>query len=333
MTAYGNGQYYIAYNGRYLARSSYGNSLTWGTSTNQNGRWHIDANGIYVAVSSGWNGSTNYYLYYNNGSFALSTNAQNNITFYTEGDCPATEFTVTATANPAEGGTLEGAGVYPEGETCTLTATAAEGYQFVNWTEDGEEVSTDLTYSFEVTADRDLVANFEESNPTEQLTFTLNQGWNWWSTYLNISLDDLEAALNGNSQSIVTQNGSLTYLEGLGWDGDFDALDLTKMYKIYVSATCTITLSGAIVNPDDYTMTLKPGTNWIGFPVSHAMTLNEAFAGFTPNTGDSVKTSSGTATYLGSSWSGSLKNLEPGKGYIYTSKATTIKTFTFPSSK
>ena len=172
----------------------------------------------------------------------------------------------------------------------------------------------------------------EEGPAAVEQTLALNAGWNWWSTYLSISLEDLETALNGNSQSIVTQNGSLTYLEGLGWDGDFSSLDYTKMYKIYVSTTCNVTLSGARVNPEDHTVTLKPGTNWIGFPVSHTMTLNEAFAGLTPNTGDSVKTSSGTATFLGSSWSGSLKNLEPGKGYIYTSKANTIKTFTFPNT-
>ena len=91
LTAYGsNGQYYISYNGRYLAKSNYGSSLTWGQSQSSTGRWHIDENGIYVSVSSGWSGSTNYYLYYNNGSFALSTMQHNNITFYQEGDCPTT---------------------------------------------------------------------------------------------------------------------------------------------------------------------------------------------------------------------------------------------------
>ena len=91
LTAYGsNGQYYISYNGRYLAKSNYGSSLTWGQSQSSTGRWHIDENGIYVSVSSGWSGSTNYYLYYNNGSFTLSTTQHNNITFYQEGDCPTT---------------------------------------------------------------------------------------------------------------------------------------------------------------------------------------------------------------------------------------------------
>ena len=158
LTAYGsNGQYYISYNGRYLARATNGNTLTWGTSTSQYGRWYINSNGIYITRNN-----SNYYLYYNTSSnaFAISTTSQKNINFYTEGDCPVVEHTITATAEPSEGGTVSGAGDYEEGSTCTLTATANPTYSFVNWTEGGTEVSTDASYSFTVTADRTLVANF-----------------------------------------------------------------------------------------------------------------------------------------------------------------------------
>ena len=69
-------------------------------------------------------------------------------------------YTVSATA---ENGTVEGAGQYEEGAQATLTATAAEGYEFVNWTVDGTEVSTENPYKFNVTADVALVANFQEA--------------------------------------------------------------------------------------------------------------------------------------------------------------------------
>ena len=75
------------------------------------------------------------------------------------------EYTVTATVNPAETGTVAGAGKYEEGKTATLTATPAEGYQFVNWTVGEEVVSTENPYSFVVTADVALVANFKEVEP------------------------------------------------------------------------------------------------------------------------------------------------------------------------
>ena len=74
-------------------------------------------------------------------------------------------YEITATANPTEGGTVSGAGSYTEGSTCTLTATANTGYTFINWTENDEEVSTEAEYSFTVTGNRDLVANFMQESP------------------------------------------------------------------------------------------------------------------------------------------------------------------------
>ena len=69
-------------------------------------------------------------------------------------------FNITAMANPSVGGTVAGAGAYDYGETVTLTATPNANYGFVNWTENGVEVSTEATYSFTVTGSRSLVANF-----------------------------------------------------------------------------------------------------------------------------------------------------------------------------
>lgn len=45
---------------------------------------------------------------------------------------------ITAIAVPEVGGTITGAAAYWIGETCTLQATANEGYAFVDWTEDGQ---------------------------------------------------------------------------------------------------------------------------------------------------------------------------------------------------
>ena len=81
-------------------------------------------------------------------------------------------YTISATANPTEGGTIEGANTYTYGQTATLTATASEGYNFINWTENDEIVSTDAEYSFVVTADRSLVANFE-AIPVTTYTITI----------------------------------------------------------------------------------------------------------------------------------------------------------------
>ena len=101
-----------------------------------------------------------------NGSFVSS---ELTFTFTVEADrdlvanfttAPQPMHTITVIANPAEGGTVVGGGTYQEGQTCTVTATPAAGYTFINWTENDEEVSADASYSFTVDGDRTLVANF-----------------------------------------------------------------------------------------------------------------------------------------------------------------------------
>ena len=70
------------------------------------------------------------------------------------------QYTVQASANPNAGGTVSGAGTYDYGKSVTLKATAATGYEFVSWTENGNIVSTSATYSFTPSSNRTLVANF-----------------------------------------------------------------------------------------------------------------------------------------------------------------------------
>ena len=67
---------------------------------------------------------------------------------------------ITASANPAEGGNVTGAGTYSQGSSCTLTATANTGYDFTNWTKDGTVVSSNASYTFTVTETANYVANF-----------------------------------------------------------------------------------------------------------------------------------------------------------------------------
>jgi len=83
-------------------------------------------------------------------------------------------YTITAVANPAEGGTVAGAGTVLEGTEVVLTATAAMGYTFVNWTFGEEVVGEEAEYSFEATAETagEYVANFAqiEYNVTVEAT-------------------------------------------------------------------------------------------------------------------------------------------------------------------
>ena len=76
---------------------------------------------------------------------------------------PTPRYTVAATADPAAGGTITGAGTFEEGSQCTLVAAPAAGYAFDGWFENGLLVSNNASLSFTVNGDRTLVAQFAES--------------------------------------------------------------------------------------------------------------------------------------------------------------------------
>ena len=166
-------------------------------------------------------------------------------------------------------------------------------------------------------------------------TVELAAGWNWFSTHVEVTLDDLKEALvtamPGTSITITSQsNGSTTY-NGSSWRGTLNALNPTQMYMIRTDTGCEITLTGISVNPAEHPITIHNGVNWIRFPLGENMTLSNVFAGFAIS-GDMLISQFGSATYNGQTWRGSLDILEPGKGYIYKSNVQSDRTFTFPIS-
>lgn len=85
-----------------------------------------------------------------------------NLTFVAHFAQNANQATITATAEPVEGGSVSGGGTYELGSNCTLNAVAAVGYEFVNWTLNGSQVSTDASFSFTVTGNAVYVAHFSK---------------------------------------------------------------------------------------------------------------------------------------------------------------------------
>ena len=80
---------------------------------------------------------------------------------------PVTEdtFKLNVTVNDDKMGTVKldpAKESYKAGEIVTATATAKDGYKFVNWTVDGKEVSDKAEYAFKVDRDVTLKANFEK---------------------------------------------------------------------------------------------------------------------------------------------------------------------------
>ena len=167
--------------------------------------------------------------------------------------------------------------------------------------------------------------------PAEQ-TVEFAAGTNWWSTNLDITLEQLENAIaaelgtNGIA-TIKSQSSSVNYKSGQ-WRGTI-TFDVKQMYNIQTSEACEITLTGTMINPAECEITIYNGNNWIGYPLSENMSINEAFGTF-PIIGDVVKSNDGSTTYTGNGWRGTITTLEPGKGYIYQSNASSVRSFCFP---
>ena len=74
-----------------------------------------------------------------------------------------TQRRLTLVADPAEGGSVSGAGIYEEGETATIAAVANSGYRFTGWSDGITEANRSLV----LTADLTLTAHFEAEEDGE----------------------------------------------------------------------------------------------------------------------------------------------------------------------
>ena len=186
-----------------------------------------------------------------------------------------------------------------------------------------------------------ILMGIEMNAPLVQQTIELTAGTNWFSTYLDITLEDLKAALtattSGTAITIKSSEGqSAVYSPRTHtWSGQLTLMDVVMRYTLTVAEDCEITLEGRPINPANHPITILGGgaKTWIGFPFSESLSPSIVFAGFAIN-GDKIKSGSGAnTTYARNLWSGQLSTLEPGQGYMYTSSETAEdRVFIFPAS-
>ena len=130
---------------------------------------------------------------------------------------------ITVAIDPEEAGTIIGGGTYSYGEEVTLTIERNEDWAFQNWTEDGEVVWEELTYTFIITNDRVLEANF---------LYTEGIGENSVSAkvYPNPTQGEVVVESEGLSHiRIVNAFGQTVYNADL--EGDQARIDLSNMGK------------------------------------------------------------------------------------------------------
>jgi hypothetical protein len=86
------------------------------------------------------------------------------------------QYTVAVSASPSADGTVSGGGTFAGGSSRTVTATANNGYNFVNWTASGSVVSTSASYTFTLTSNVTLVANFTTTQGTNTVSTSPTAG-------------------------------------------------------------------------------------------------------------------------------------------------------------
>jgi hypothetical protein len=239
-------------------------------------------------------------------------------------------YTIAAMANPEEGGSVSGAGTYNHFATCTLTATPADNFIFNSWVVDGEIVSTETTYTFEVSGPVTVTAVFDLVQVNN-----LDEGWTWWSASVELNdiegLEMLENSLGELGLIIKTQNAYVQYFPSLNqWTGTLTQLHNEQGYKVKVSGDCTATMIGPKVYPSDHPIAIQHNWNWIGYPSTEALYVTDAMANFQPEKGDIIKNQGGFATYYSElGWVPSTFSLNPGNTFLFFSNSEQGKSLTF----
>lgn len=157
-------------------------------------------------------------------------------------DPPAPEtYTVTAKANNNDMGTVTIDPVkdkYNAGEKVTATATAKEGYEFVNWTVDGQEVSTKTTYELTVEKNTELTANFKAKAPVEE-KFTVTAKVND-SKMGTVKLDPDKAEYAKGEKVTATATAKEGY-EFVNWTVEGKAVSTETTYEFLVDKNVELT--------------------------------------------------------------------------------------------
>jgi hypothetical protein len=181
------------------------------------------------------------------------------------------------------------------------------------------------------------ISFYKKVTTTNTCNIALVQGTNWVSFNVDVTLDDLKAALvaalpDGNSTEITIQSQELNVKYKRGrWAGQLSALDMAQMYKITVSDACEVAFEGTPVDPSTLSISINAnGSTWIAFPYNQSMTVTNMFSSF-PENNDQVLSYTQSTKYNRGRWVGQLTTLEAGQGYIYKTLYESPRTFTFPT--
>ena len=200
---------------------------------------------------------------------------------------PALQFAVILASNPPAGGTNSGSGSYTSGASVTINASPNTGYTFVNWTEGANIVSTSAAYTFVITANRTLVANFVINSYTLSTTANPSGGG-------TITKNPDQPKYNHGTQVLLTAvpNTGYTFTS---WTEGSTILSTSAAYQIAMTSNRTI-VANFKLNSYGLTLLINPSAGG-------SVTKNPNQASYDSGT-SVVLTATPNAGYTFTSWSG-----------------------------
>jgi hypothetical protein len=155
----------------------------------------------------------------------------------------SSQYTITTSASPAAGGTTSGDGSYPSGAPVAVVAVPNVGYAFVDWTENGFEVSTLPEYDSTADSERTLVANFMEAFTLTTSASPANGGTTTGDgTYNSGGSANIVASPNTGFAFVNWTVNGVPYST---WESDFFTLNSNTTVVANFAAACTITASSS----------------------------------------------------------------------------------------
>ena len=227
-------------------------------------------------------------------------------------------YAVTATAFPEVGGTVSGAQGYTYGTTATLMASPSEGYTFLNWTENGEVISTSPTLQFVVEGERSLVAHFSADVYTVTAVPIPADGG------LIVGDGDYDY---GSTATLTAHTGN--YFEFYAWFEGEEVLSYNRTLTFEVTEDREVfALFVENENAFTQTTTFASGWNWwssyIELDDNSLQSLQEGLG----TSGEMIKSQNdGYASYLdGYGWYGSLASINNESTYqVKTNAACSVE--------
>ena len=169
-------------------------------------------------------------------------------------------------------------------------------------------------------------------NDRLDLTLDLAQGWNWISSPLDGSdMQNAKQFLDPIQEQTAQLVGTEGTLDADGWQGTLTTINPKSSYKLQMDASVQHTWQGITVKPENNAINLQQGNTWLGYLLTAEKPLAEVLASMQPNEGDVIKTQDAFAIYLSGNWHGTLEQMKPGVGYMYST--TQAKQLTYPITR